>query len=84
MPLRLRGLNSRGESVDAAIEVVDISLAGMGFESAREFQDGEILYVTLLGRNYTSEVNMQILWKDRQRRRYGARILSLTSNTPTT
>jgi hypothetical protein len=79
VPLHIRGLNSRGENVDTAIEVVDISLEGLGFESQRDFCDGEILYVTLKGKNYSSEVNLQILWRDSKRHRYGARIISMAS-----
>lgn len=81
VPMHLRGLNSRGEHIDAAIEVVDISLEGMGFESERNFEGGDILYVTLRGKDYASEANIQILWKDPKRRRYGARILSLAAGS---
>lgn len=77
VPLHLKGLNSRGEKVDTDIEVVDISLDGMGFVSKRNFVNGEILYVSLRGKQYNSDVNIQILWQDQQSHRYGARILSI-------
>lgn len=81
VPFHMRGLNSRGENVDTQIEVVDISLEGMGFVSDKGFDDGEILYVTLRGKDYSSDVNIQILWRDEGQHRYGARILSVTGRT---
>jgi hypothetical protein len=81
VPFRMTGLTSLGENVDTEIEVVDISLDGLGFTSTRQFNDGEILYVTLQGRAQSSDVNMQILWRDGPRGRYGARILSILDLT---
>ncbi len=79
VPLRMRGLNSRGEDIDTDIEVVDISVAGIGFRSHRRFEDGDILYVSLKGKDYTSDVSIQIVWKEVQQNRYGARILAVSS-----
>jgi hypothetical protein len=79
VPLRMRGLNSRGETVDTDIEVVDISVAGIGFHSARPFEDGDILYVSLQGKDYTSDVSIQIVWTDARHDRYGARIIAVSS-----
>jgi len=75
--LRIKGLNSKGEDIDAIINVIDISCEGMGFISERDFDDGDILYVKIIGKNYSSDVNLQIQWKDQLNGRYGARIISM-------
>jgi len=78
VPLHLQGLNAHGENVSADIEVIDFSLTGIGFTSSDSFVKGDVLFVSMLGDSYSSDGNLEIVWNDDRRHRYGARILTLS------
>lgn len=78
VPLHLQGLTARGKEVSADIEVTDFSLTGMGFTSTQSFVKGDVLFVAMLGSSYSSDGNLEIVWNDNPRHRYGAKILTLS------
>ena len=80
---QMKGHNAKNEPVDVQIEILDISYEGMGFVSDVDFDKGDILNVTLIRKNHSSPVTLQILWKDSETKRYGARFMPELSDLNT-